>query len=100
MSKHTPGPWLWTKSRTGGFAMQGDLNGQSVEIVFRTEDMRQADAHLISAAPELLEELKEARIALTFYREWMAEHVPLTTYPNGEQVEESCRAAIAKAEGR
>ena len=54
--------------------------------------------------PELLEVLKRARIALTFYREWMSEHCPegngSTQYPYGIDVENGARAIIAKAEGR
>ena len=61
MSKHTPGPWIvrevsgagWPGQR--GFAI--DYNAEQEQIVdFVYEE---ADAHLIAAAPELLEAIEE-----------------------------------------
>ena len=61
-----------------------------------------ANAALIAAAPEMLDELKKCRIAITFFREWMEDAIPgsKTKYPFGEDCEKSARAIIAKAEGR
>ena len=54
--------------------------------------------------PELLEVLKRARIALTFYREWMTDHCPegngSTQYPYGIDVENGARKIIDNIEGR
>ena len=53
--------------------------------------------------PELLGALKRARIALTFYREWMSAHCPegngSTQYPYGIDAENNARAIITEAEG-
>jgi hypothetical protein len=38
--------------------------------------------------------LKIARIALTFYRRWMAKHEPATTYPYGIDAERILRNAL------
>ncbi|MBI2060669.1 MAG: hypothetical protein HYT87_12940 [Nitrospirae bacterium] len=46
-------PWKIRRSEAGGFYCQGDLNSGSVEMVFHTGDIRQADARLIEAAPKL-----------------------------------------------
>jgi hypothetical protein len=67
-------------------------------------DAVEAVRQLLSAAPELLEALENARIALSFYRGWMADHSASeahgsTTYPFGIDCEAKARAAIAKARG-
>ena len=50
----TPGPWAIHQGHAGYYC-QGDIDGQSVEIVFRCEDIGAADAHLIETAPKLYE---------------------------------------------
>ena len=52
--------------------------------------------------PELLKILEQARIALTFYREWMLANsgYKKTTYPYGVEVEQAVRAVVAKAKER
>jgi len=80
MSKHTPGPWLaqgryiGVKGHMSYIGECSDQNGN-----WTNEPMAVANAHLIAAAPELLEALKDmgARYGLT----------------------DLARAAIAKAEG-
>ena len=57
------------------------------------------DAALIAAAPELLAALEDARIALSFYREWMKEHPSETVYPFGNATERLARDVIARANG-
>ena len=79
------------------------------EPVFDTDprealDIDMADKHtpapnakLMATAPLLLKALAHARIALTFYREWMARKEPGTTYPSGIEAEAAARAAIEEA---
>jgi hypothetical protein len=100
-AKHTPGPWKphHIKEHFSGtpelFQIHWSDDGECVsEIVHGA-----ANAHLISAAPELLEALK--LVATAFYS-----NADLVTKSNDfgysiEQVEaiESARAAIAKATG-
>ena len=57
-TRFTRGPWAIHKGRNGYFC-QGDLSGQSVEIVFNCEDIRRADAALIQAAPAMYEALRQ-----------------------------------------
>ena len=67
MSNHTPGPWRIDKNdnpRNPGYHCRGDCNGQAFEVVFSTPDIRQADARLVAAAPELLSALKDAEFLL------------------------------------
>ena len=61
MSKHTPGPWKWD-----GHIEQAIITADSGEEVLwgcgccdSPRLLSEADAHLIAAAPELLEALKE-----------------------------------------
>lgn len=54
MSEHTPGPWKIRAYKDRGFAI--DFNEDQEQIVdFVYEE---ADAHLIAAAPDLLEALE------------------------------------------
>lgn len=66
MSNHTPGPWTVVDGHYPGFL---DINGPSfkISIITSASDLdfndflkRSADAHLIAAAPELLEALEMA----------------------------------------
>jgi hypothetical protein len=89
MSTFTPGPWVarevggmgWPGQR--GFAI--DFNEDQEQVVdFVYEE---ADAHLIAAAPDLLEALEDSLTALNI------------VYPNGSPVLNAAYAAIAKARG-
>jgi hypothetical protein len=85
---HTPGPWRWENNT---------LTGRNDCFVDKDEE---SDAALIASAPDLLSALEEARIALTFYRNWMTKHTDgRTDYPFGIQTQDKARAAIAKAKG-
>ena len=82
-TKHTPGPWKvisvdWTPSGNARFEIEG---------ICRTGI---ADARLISAAPELLEALQSAHMALIGYT-----HQNEITH----NALEKARAAICKATG-
>ena len=162
MDKHTPAPWKVTNLKecpTPGYAHLVGGEGINTHIALT---VREDDARLIAAAPELLaattrmlnwlegrsdeididdlalqarvaiekansdnapehlaesieyarkfatvddllDALKDARIALTFYRNWMKTHNCdpdyNTEYPFGIEAEEAARATIEKAEG-
>ena len=86
MSKHTPGPWLMCESAT-----HVTVTNAHGDAVFH-DDKRipgvMADARLIAAAPDLLDELLSVL-------DWaVTERAPLRN-----QEIESIRAAIAKATG-
>ena len=61
-------------------------------------------ARKFAAVDDLLAALKNARIALTFYRNWMKTHNCdpdySTEYPFGIEAEEAARAAIEKSKRR
>ena len=86
MSAHTPGPWHVKRNRVTTAIR--DAKGHY--IVDRVVKDRDANAHLIAAAPELLEALR-AIVAVI-------DHAPDRECAAG--VLEQARAAIAKAEGR
>lgn len=79
MSKHTDGPWSVEQEEIGG-EVTSDLcvlgpspsfrYVASVSRCFqgdRTQEMEQANAHLIAAAPELLAALQTAEMAMLGY---------------------------------
>ena len=67
MRKFTPGPWKAKQTRGNNrfeftlFKMVGDFPGQLAVIEFASCEEAEANAHLIAAAPELLEACKDAR---------------------------------------
>lgn len=99
MSAHTPGPWaviafsrndaVLSVAERGVVAHVLDPEGGSVVE-------RHANAHIIAAAPDLLEELREARNALQWYRETF----PEADGRGDDEVIARIDAAIAKAEGK
>ena len=93
MSKHTPGPWV-VESLVDGFDIHAPEPGCFVATTSDPEMIwgavtRKGDAHLIAAAPELLEALEEL-LACT---EGQA------IYNFMEPQKKKARAAIAKAKG-
>ena len=65
MSKHTPGPWKVNAQRSSGWMDNGVyiFAGTNIARVYRDlgQDVQEANAHLIAAAPDLLAALKELR---------------------------------------
>jgi hypothetical protein len=104
--KHTSGPWLITTIDGEDCLMVGGGDGSEVVADIRThqpESEVEANAHLISSAPELL-------AALTGAQECIRKVLPLIDDPddkahNGAQVQcgewlDEINEAIAHAEGR
>jgi len=87
--KHTPGPWLAKRADGGGyFEWHVGRDGENCSIAEDitdpvTRDPSEANAHLIAAAPDLLDALKAA-----------------TSLPLSHSWVPAALAAIAKAEGR
>ena len=50
------------------------------------------------AARAVVEAARRARIALTFYRQWMYENCDKTQYPFGKETEDELAAALARVE--
>lgn len=92
---HTPGPWgfEWSEANKSFEIAPLDKDSECdwAHEVCITADDSEANARLIAAAPELLEALKTAEIALV-------NCVPITPY-HGDGPLVSIRAAIAKATG-
>ena len=104
MSKHTPGPWWPNMNSVGGWEVRtrrdkdegdpranygceygaGICGGIGDHTESRTSGNEEANAHLIAAAPELLEALE---LMLQRYGYETCEHV------------QKSRAALAKARG-
>ena len=112
--KHTPGPWFAKRAGDGGyFEWYVGRDGENCPIAEdiadpMTRDPSEANAHLIAAAPELLEALKalttnpHVNIGDLVYRVRESEGEGW----DGPQVKawsdavQAATAAIAKAEGR
>jgi len=97
--KHTNGPWLITTIDGEDCLMVGGGDGSEVVADIRTdrpEDEAEANAHLISSAPEMYAALKAlAGFSLTA-------HVAYNFHAGGEDLSlrEIIDRAIAHAEGR
>ena len=106
MSKHTPGPWAYTKSVNFGHESfnihQADGAGYTpyMSDVGTTElgedmEIQEANARLIAAAPQMLEALDEL-VDLKDRRHMLA----IERYQQArERAWEKCRAAIRAAKG-
>ena len=88
MTKHTAAPW-----HHGGYEIQDDKGALICNLSgWRGEQQTLANARLIAAAPELLEELKQV---MTWIDNWSPE---FTYDPDWSVDKEKAQAAIAKAE--
>ena len=93
MSKHTPGPWEIEEHYHSGYRwISGPEHSQFAQVVWCMEDEDrspecEANAHLIAAAPELLEAL-----------EMMLEMSEMGGFGKAA-AEDVARAAIAKVKG-
>jgi hypothetical protein len=106
---HTPAPWSILDRPENALDDARILthisNGSHIVCTLGTtctdgSPAHSANARIIASAPELLAALEEARIALTFYRNWMTLQTEgRTDYPFGIRAEDRARAAIAKAKG-
>lgn len=104
MSVHTPGPWeVWDHTPGDGWHLVGPPEGRGAFVAElphiewgqpgRPFSEQEANARLISAAPELLETAK----AILPYFDLMW---PPEESGNRARQREAMRAAVAKAEGR
>lgn len=96
---HTSGPWEWFYDGGGTYSIGKEPDAQSnpphVTIWDRNHARATANAHLIVAAPELLEAAHSVCQAFSLTRESdEAECAAINA------AYDKCRAAIAKAEGR
>jgi hypothetical protein len=84
---HTPGPWRAIKNRNRGFQIGGKVDRPAYFAKVadvRVSEHTTADAHLIAAAPDLLEACEEALATL---------------YDQNSELGKKIRAAISKAKG-
>ena len=84
MSKHTPGPWT---IRNNFIDAEIDIVAEFNPII----DGSQANAHLIAAAPEMLEALEKISISIEFYGQSL--HEKLEGF-------EELKTVIKKAKGQ
>lgn len=84
-AKHTPGPWRWEDARTCRHLMgkDGGLGYSIAKPKITDLPIVEANAHLIAAAPDLLEALQDAL-------QYLEHHLP-------DEVLEPHKAAIDKA---
>ena len=99
MTKHTPGPWVFTEENNGHLEIKGQK--RYVAMLFRMDDFEadpvetpdceqaEANARLIAAAPELLDGVKELV-------EWLEMEYPESLH---QKHFDKWYKLIAKAEG-
>ncbi len=93
---HTPGQWTLRECSHGGMLLRrGDQSGPDRHEQSSLQILPTADAHLIAAAPELLEALKECSFRLATM---IAAHKDFSDA--NARCLDAATAAIAKAEGR
>jgi len=88
----TPGPWYIEEHNPGEFDITSGEGGKIIAMADCEGKEAKANAHLIAAAPELLEALKLVRDK---YQEHF-ENMPVAW----QSVDNIIEAAIAKAEGK
>lgn len=108
IASHTPAPWVWWTSNSWKRLRHERLGfGSSIIEPYVCRDghpdltVKEADMHLIAAAPELLAALKEMG-------DWIAAGLQASdeAWPDArclqhtEEIAARARAAVAKAEGR
>lgn len=119
-SQHSPAPWTIETSISYGYTEIEDIRDADDNSIFllsvggssecshaQLEIENPADAHLIAAAPELLEALKEVSSALRDLWEKMQKHAPPLHVDKATHdwrwlnaIHAKANAAIARAEGR
>lgn len=99
--RHTPGPWRFEESKGGAWFVYGETGDTQpikpkIRVPKRGTKLMIANAHLIAAAPELLEAL-EAMIELETHTHRLPESF-------NQNFRDGCvddaKAVIAKAKGR
>lgn len=98
--KHTPGPWAASGDTVKGPAgnIVAECCGYSVKATdpsHRAQGGREANAHLIAAAPELLAALEALESEIRYLNETALEHPSMPP----RRIMLAARAAIAKARG-
>lgn len=97
---HTPGPWAVNPAvaRVDAFVSNGAVPICQMlwPTAWRTEAETDANARLVAAAPDLLQELKIARRYIAIQRNDLGEVLNDDAVTDLERID----AAIAKAEGR
>jgi len=91
MSKHAPGPWKITHSEVNGYRVS-DSTGWGVAVVLKDVN-DEANAHLIAAAPQMLEALERLRGWVVAEAEQFGAVLP------DDDIMEQATAAIRAAKG-
>ena len=94
MAERTPGPWRFTRDEIG--KRTGTISKEDgSEVITNVEYwIKDANARLIAAAPEMLEELEWAHSQLCPHPDWCDANHPVE-WPKHNAI----RATIAKAKG-
>lgn len=105
-AKHTPGPWTQGWSKNGIDCVWLDGKTEPVSGMGDDNDwidcVTEANARLISAAPELLDTLQKLLERISYYASLAEEDAPNIeqwAYTEGSSDVAAARAAIAKALG-
>lgn len=91
-TKFTPGPWLFSSYKSGNSVIV--IDGKEFDVATVNYPNRDANAHLIAAAPELY----EACEILFKITTGMMKQIPHSGFEPGSPLGK-CEAALAKARG-
>lgn len=101
-TKHSPGPWKLAYDKgSNRDIMTNNARVATAWLAYVTPEEYHANAHLIAAAPDLLEALRELDAAIddeALYEPDDDEHAK--ALDRLIEAQKAARAAIAKAEGR
>lgn len=104
MSKHTPAPWYWENGYRGLVGENGDcvLDYADCEGMWLPTylDQAEANARLISAAPELLQELQSAVVQMEMAADCIEQRRYDEALLHVSSLMRAKKEAIAKATGQ
>lgn len=100
MNKHTPGPWMFCGRDILSLHAMPKASGPLVAIIDDNDDrFTKADAHLIAAAPDLLESTDSLLRFIDEHQFHQSGDDVMFPWPPLRDLTEKMRAAIAKAKG-
>lgn len=95
LSAWTTGPWKVDRSHNGSLHVRG-ANGLPVAELWHTSDDREANAKLISLAPELAEALRMSESAINGFLNQCSDEEVRDSFGEFARATKAARAVLAK----
>lgn len=96
--QHTPGPWTFSPDDPSQVNIYGDT-GRIVAVVDNVDEHDEANARLITAAPDLLQAARYALELISTARNYFPKSIQNRDKFQLENINAAIGTAIAKAEG-